>query len=102
MLSALRMKGRRSHWKQAPIEGKRQPIVLHTVYSLCNDCFGNQDICPYSEGPLQSECSNWLPMVSSLHQNCPYIECPYKENLLYHQCSFQSTASKSLKQDGHV
>ena len=27
--------------------------------------------CPYSEGPLQSECSDWLAMALSLHQGCP-------------------------------
>ena len=38
--------------------------------------------CPYSEGPLQSEYSDWLPMTLSLHRDCPYIKCPYKESLL--------------------
>ena len=37
--------------------------------------------CPYSEAPLQSECSDWSPLALSLHQGCPYIECPYKEKL---------------------
>ena len=32
---------------------------------------------------MQSECSDWSPMALSLHQYCPYIECPYKETLLY-------------------
>ena len=32
---------------------------------------------------MQSVCSDWLPKVLSLHRDCPYIECPYKESLLY-------------------
>ena len=39
--------------------------------------------CPYSEGPLRSECSDWLPMAMSLHRDCPDIKCPHKECLLY-------------------
>ena len=40
-------------------------------------------ICPYSEGPLQSECSDWSPIALSLHSDSPCIEGPYKESLLY-------------------
>ena len=39
--------------------------------------------CPCSEGPLQSKSSDWLPMAFSLRQDCPYIECPYNQSLLY-------------------
>ena len=38
---------------------------------------------PYSEMPLQTECSEQSPIALSLHQECLYIECPYKENFLY-------------------
>ena len=37
----------------------------------------------YSEGTLQPACSNCFPIALSLHQECPYIECPCKEKLLY-------------------
>ena len=40
-----------------------------------------------SEGPLQSECSAWFPDATSLPRECPYIECPYNEALLYKICS---------------
>ena len=33
-------------------------LLFVQVNSLCNDCFGYQEICPYIEGPLQSECSD--------------------------------------------
>ena len=36
--------------------------------------------CPYPEESLQSECSDWFTMALSLHQECPYIEHPYKES----------------------
>ena len=51
----------------------------YTVMSLYNDCFGSQDTVRIQ----RSECSDWLPIALSLHQGCPYIECPYKEKLLY-------------------
>ena len=66
--------------------------VLSTVTSLCNNCFGSH--CwllpknllvlkrPYSWVPMQSECSDWLPIALSLHWGCPYIKCPHKEKLL--------------------
>ena len=39
--------------------------------------------CPYSEDSLQSECPDCLLMALSLHQDCPYIKCAYKDTLLY-------------------
>ena len=30
----------------------------------------------------QSECSDWFPMALSLHWECPYIECPYKDQFI--------------------
>ena len=39
--------------------------------------------CPYSEGPLQSECSSWSPMALSLDRHCPSFECHYKDSLVY-------------------
>ena len=53
-------------------------ILFTTVISLCNDCFGHLKIvltlnCPYSEGLLQSDCSDWFPNALSLHRECPYI-----------------------------
>ena len=37
---------------------------------------------PFSEGPVQSESINWVPTALSLHQDCPYIKCSYKESVL--------------------
>ena len=54
-------------------------LKVTTVTSCCNNCFGCKTlvltlICPYSEVPLQSDCSDWLPKCivltsrMSLHQ----------------------------------
>ena len=37
----------------------------------------------YSEVPLQSGCVDWFPIALSLHQESPYIDCPYKKKFLY-------------------
>ena len=74
--------------------GRHAPVCAHmhviaaTVNSLCNDCFSDQETCPYIElslprGTTESECKDWSPMALSLHQDCPYIKCHYKESLLY-------------------
>ena len=59
-----------------------------TVNSLCHDCLVTRRFVltwnrPRSARPLQSERSDWLPRALYVHWDCPYIECPYKESLLY-------------------
>ena len=54
------------------------------MISLGNNCSGMQEMHPYIRlsfftKPLQSECSDWLPVALSLHQDRPFIECPYKQ-----------------------
>ena len=77
-----------SHWA-VPAAPNVLLHELHCMYSkLSLTALGTKKFvltskCPYSLGPLQSECINWSPMALSLHQSCPYMQCPYKENLLY-------------------
>ena len=66
--------------------------------ALVTKKFGVTSNCPYSEGPLQSEYHDWLPMTLSLHQNCPYIECPYKESLVYREYKPSSSQQHASKQ----
>ena len=57
--------------------------TLFVTTALVTKQFVLTSNCPYPGGPVQSQCSDWLPMALSLHQECSYIECPYKESLLY-------------------
>ena len=61
--------------------------MVATVTSLGNNCFAKiivlTSACPYSGGTLQSQCNDWLPIALSLRRECPFIDCPYKEKLLY-------------------
>ena len=71
----------------AQMKEESEPMA-GTVTSLCNSCLVTKIIvltpnCPYSAGPLQSECSDWIPLAASFHQECPYIRCPYKEKSLH-------------------
>ena len=34
-------------------------------------------VCPYLEGPSQSECSDLSPREPSFKQGCPYLECSH-------------------------
>ena len=53
------------------------PLTVFVTTALVTKKFVLTSNCPYSEGPLQAECSDWLVMALSLHQNRSYIESLY-------------------------
>ena len=71
--------------------------TLFVATALVTKRFVLTSSCPHSEEPLQSESGDWTPMALSLHQDCPYIECPYKENLLYSPASACSSCCYARK-----
>ena len=59
-----------------------------TVVSWYVDCIGYQEKCPYiklsllrSTTVVRMQCL--APSPLSLHQECPYVKCPYIKRLLY-------------------
>ena len=48
----------------------------------------------FTDSTLTFLCSHSFPLESSLHEGCPYIKCPYQENLLY--CKVVHTAKLAI------
>ena len=56
--------------------------LLFVMTALVHNTIVLTSICRYAEVLMQSECSDWFPIALSLHQDCPYIYCPYQRDFL--------------------
>ena len=68
---------------------------LHVTTALVTKKIVIISNCPYSVLILQSKCSDWFPTSLSLHQECPYKECPYPSRTYCTPLTYCMLGSKS-------